>query len=92
MTPAGLEHIPEVPISTFKANPIAYADSGAVVMVHNRPRMRVLPILAADVPSIMEIKTRLRLLSTLLDADVVEAERRELAAERDTDLLLDEAR
>lgn len=91
MTPPGAEHIPEVPISTFKANPIAYADSGAVVMVHNRPRMRVLPILSADAPSVMEIKTRLRLLNTLLDADVVDAERRELAAERDQDLL-DEAR
>lgn len=91
MTTSGLEHIPEVPISTFKANPIAYADSGAVVMVHNRPRMRVLPILSADAPSIMEIKTRLRLLNTLLDAGLVEVERRELAAERDQDLL-DEAR
>lgn len=91
MTPSALGGMPEVPISTFKANPIAYADSGAVVMVHNRPRMRVLPILAADALSIMEIKTRLRLLNTLLDADVVEDERRELAAERDQDLL-DEAR
>lgn len=91
MTPSAVDPIPEVPISTFKANPIAYADSGAVVMVHNRPRMRVLPILAADAPSIMEIKTRLRLLNALLDADVVDAERRELAAERDDDRL-DEAR
>lgn len=89
--PQAREPIPEVPISTFKANPIAYADSGALVMVHNRPRMRVLPILAADAPSIMEIKTRLRLLNALLDADVVDAERRELAAERDDDRL-DEAR
>lgn len=83
--------LPEVPISTFKANPIAYADSGAVVMVHNRPRMRVLPIVAADSPSIIEIKTRLRLLNTLLDAGLVEDELRELAAERDADRL-DEAR
>ena len=89
--PQASEPIPEVPISTFKANPIAYADSGAVVMVHNRPRMRVTPIIAADASSLLEIKTRLRLLNTLLDADVVDAERRELAAERDADRL-DEAR
>lgn len=90
MTPRTRGPIPEVPISTFKANPIVYADSGAVVMVHNRPRMRVLPILAADAPSILEIKTRLRLLNTLLDAGLVDDERRALSAERDADRL-DEA-
>lgn len=82
---------PEVPISTFKANPIAYADSGAVVMVHNRARMRVLPIVAADNASIIEIKTRLRLLNSLLDESLVEDELRELSAERDADRW-DEAR
>ena len=91
MTTPTAEGPPEVPISTFKANPIAYADSGAVVMVHNRPRMRVLPIVAANSPSIIEIKTRLRLLNSLLDAGLVEDELRELAAERDADRL-DEAR
>ena len=91
MTTPTAEGSPEVPISTFKANPIAYADSGAVVMVHNRPRMRVLPIVAANSPSIIEIKTRLRLLNSLLDAGLVEDELRELAAERDADRL-DEAR
>lgn len=79
------ESVPQVPISAFKANPIAYADSGAVVLVHSRPRMRVVPIPAADAPSILEIKTRLRLLNALLDAELVAAERRELAAERDAD-------
>lgn len=91
MTIPATDGLPEVPISTFKANPIAYADSGAVVMVHNRPRMRVLPIVAANSPSIIEIKTRLRLLNSLLDAGLVEDELRELAAERDADRL-DEAR
>lgn len=76
---------PEVSISTFKANPIAFADTGAVVMVHNRPRMRVLPILDPDAPSILEIKTRLRLLNTLLDSGLVDDERRRLATERDDD-------
>jgi hypothetical protein len=84
---AAPETVPEVPISAFKANPIAYADTGAVVMVHNRPRMRVVPIVAPDAPSILEIKTRLRLLNTLLDAELVEQERRDLAAERDNDRL-----
>lgn len=78
---------PEVPISVFKANPIAYAESGAIVMVHNRPRLRVVPIRTEDVPSIAEIQTRLRLLNTLLDPAEVAAERAELARERDADLL-----
>ena len=74
--------VPEVPISTFKANPIAYADSGAVVMVHNRARMRVVPIITPDAPSVTDIKTRLRLLNTLHDAELVAQERRDLAADR----------
>lgn len=78
--------VPEVPISTFKANPIAYADSGAVVMVHNRARMRVVPIVAPDAPSIVEVKTRLRLLNALHDVDLVAQERSDLAAARDADL------
>lgn len=83
------QHVPEVPISTFKANPIAYADSGAVVMVHNRARMRVVPIVAPDAPSLIEIKTRLRLLNALHDVDLVEQERRDLAAARDADVQSD---
>lgn len=83
------ESPPEVPISAFKANPIAYADSGAIVMVHNRPRMRVTPIAATNAPSIAEIKVRLRLLNSLIDADLAGAERDRLAAERGADRLED---
>lgn len=87
MTIAAPDALPEVPISAFKANPIAYADSGAIVLVHNRPRMRVVPIAAASAPSIAEVKVRLRLLNTLLDADLADAEQSRLAAERDADRL-----
>jgi len=78
---------PEVPISVFKTNPIAYAETGAVVMVHNQPRLRVLPILNADAPSIVEVKTRLRLLNELIDMDAAATEQRELAEERANDIL-----
>ena len=78
---------PEVPISTFKANPIAFADSGAVVLVHNKPRMRVVPIPQPGGQNVADVKSRLRLLNTLVDSDLADAERRTLAAERDADLL-----
>ena len=39
--------------------------------------------------SIADIKTRLRLLNTLLDADLVAQERERVAAERRADLLID---
>lgn len=87
MSRPALENLPEVPISTFKANPIAYAETGALVMVHNRPRMRVLPVVASDAPSVIEVKTRLRLLNELIDPAVADAEQRDLAAERDAERL-----
>ena len=77
---------PEVPISTFKANPIAYADSGAVVLVHHKPRMRVVPIREAAASDLAAVKARLRLLNALADPDLVDEERRRLAAERDADV------
>lgn len=87
MPDRALNRLPEVPISAFKANPIAYAETGAIVMVHNRPRLRVLPIVAADVPIIAEVKTRLRLLNELIDPDAAAIEQRELSVERDADRL-----
>lgn len=90
MASMGPESVPEVPISAFKANPIAYADSGAVVLVHNRPRMRVVPIPPTGEHSIAEVRARLRLLNALVEPDLADAERRRLAAERAD--LLDEPR
>ncbi|REJ04776.1 hypothetical protein DY023_12745 [Microbacterium bovistercoris] len=68
-------HEPQVPISVFKANPVAYADTGVVVMVHNRPRMRVVPIVRASDPELAAVKARLRLLNALVDPDAVRSER-----------------
>ncbi|UJP11181.1 hypothetical protein L2X99_06375 [Microbacterium sp. KUDC0406] len=78
-------HEPRVPISVFKANPVAYADTGAVVLVHNRPRMRVVPIVSASDPELAAVKARLRLLNALIDSDAVKEEREELARDRDRD-------
>jgi hypothetical protein len=75
-----------VPISVFKANPIAYADTGAVVMVHSRPRMRVVPIAVEDPPRTEGVKARLRILNALLDSGAADEERAALASERDADL------
>lgn len=82
---------PEVPITAFKANPIAYADTGAIVLVHNRPRMRVVPIHPGDPVLIDDVKARLRVLNALVDEEAAVLERAELARERRQDLL-DEAR
>ncbi|OJV96366.1 MAG: hypothetical protein BGO47_04455 [Microbacterium sp. 67-17] len=80
---------PQVPISVFKANPIAYATTGAVVMVHNKPRLRVVPIAADPDATLAEVKARLRVLNALIDQADADDERRALAAERDADLLED---
>jgi len=82
---------PEVPMSVFKANPSAFAETGAIVTVHNRPRLRVVPLPDDEPEQLAAIKTRLRLLSALLPAEVIEEERRALAADRDADRL-DDAR
>lgn len=87
MVATGPRSFPEVPISAFKSNPIAYADSGAVVLVHNKPRMRVVPIPQAGEQTVAEVKARLRLLNSLLEDELVQEERRRLAAERDADLV-----
>lgn len=78
-------HEPQVPISVFKTNPVAYADTGAVVMVHNLPRMRVVPIAGASDPELAAVKARLRLLNALVDPGAVIQEREELARDRDRD-------
>ncbi|WP_165310818.1 type II toxin-antitoxin system VapC family toxin [Microbacterium protaetiae] len=74
-------------MNKFKANPSAYAESGALVTVHNRPRLRVVPIVSDDPERLTEIKARLRLLGALASPDEVERERRALAADRDADRL-----
>jgi len=86
MSASALNDLPEVPISVFKANPAAFADTGAVVLVHGQPRLRVTPIAMPSAPSIAEVKTRLRLLNELVDPVLAEAEARELARERDADV------
>ncbi len=76
---------PEVPISVFKVNPIAYAETGALVMVHHKPRLRVVPVIAADASAVEGVKTRLRLLNALTDQAAAEDELAELTRERDRD-------
>jgi len=78
-------------MSVFKANPSAFAETGAIVTVHNRPRLRVVPLPDDEPEQLAAIKTRLRLLSALPPAEVIEEERRALAADRDADRL-DESR
>jgi len=55
-------------------------------MVHNEPRLRVVPIPDAAAPVIAEVKTRLRRLNALIDPADAATERDELARERDADL------
>lgn len=78
---------PEVPMSVFKANPSAFAETGAIVTVHNRPRLRVVPLPDDEPEQLAAIKTRLRLLSALLPPEAIEEERRALSADRDADRL-----
>lgn len=85
-TPA-LNDLPHVPMSVFKANPSAYSASGALVMVHNRPTLRVLPASQGVSPRLDEIKAELRLLNDLVDHEAAQQEMAELAAERDADRL-----
>lgn len=87
MSDAAHLHVPEVSISAFKANPIAYAATGAVITVHNRARMRVIPLTDDVEQPVAEVKARLRLLNALVDDAETEEERSEIARERDRDRL-----
>ncbi|HEY5223635.1 MAG TPA: hypothetical protein VIJ18_11390 [Microbacteriaceae bacterium] len=76
-------------MSRFKANPAAFAEHGAVVTVHGRPKMVLTPVDHADAPNLDSIKGQLKLLAQLQVPQEVEQELERLSRSRDQDVVGD---
>ncbi|TAM71837.1 MAG: hypothetical protein EPN48_00055 [Microbacteriaceae bacterium] len=74
-------------MSRFKVNPAAFAEAGAVVTVHGRPKMILTPVGHADAPNLDSIKGQLKLLAQLQEPQEIEQELERLSRTRDQDVV-----
>lgn len=85
----GLDGLARVSISSFKANPARYIESGALITNHGRVRAAFVPVVddESSREDLRDIKAQLLLLSSLRDPVQVTEELRELSDSRDQELI-----
>ncbi|MDN4615872.1 hypothetical protein P5G50_15585 [Leifsonia sp. F6_8S_P_1B] len=81
-----LKGLPHVPISTFKANPAHYLETGALITTHGHVRAAFVPMDEPDeLPGLDSVKAQLKLLSRMRQPDHVAEELRDLRRTRDSE-------
>lgn len=81
-----LKMLPHVPISTFKANPAHYLETGALVTTHGHVRAAFVPMNEPDdLPGLDSVKAQLKLLSRMRQPEHVADELRDLRRTRDSE-------
>ena len=81
-----LNALPHVPISTFKANPTRYLESGALVMIHGHVRAAFVPVDDdTDNPGLDAVKAQLKLLTRMRHPEHIAEELSELRRTRDAE-------
>lgn len=80
-----VDDLPRVSISSFKANPVRYIESGALITNHGHVRAAFVPVLDDEGArtDLQDVKAQLLLLSSLRDPEHVAEELRELSRSRD---------